>query len=209
MYEHRYKYGKQKAIMSLEEFREKLEAANIKLEQKAFLVLLWHSGVRKSEAYERVKGDVTITDTHVIVDFHQRKKHGENVPPLKIPRRFYGVEGYLLAYLRKPKRAKVKTLYTYETREGKLLTHSEKVEAKWLFPHIGSATAWRVCKRVLGREFYAHYLRLRKLSKVGMNREKGSITHLKALSGIKSVRALEAYIGYDEEAQDAAMEISE
>jgi hypothetical protein len=42
-----------------------------------------------------------------------------------------------------------------------------------------------------------------------MNREKGSITHLKALSGIKSARALEAYIGYDEEAQDEAMEISE
>jgi len=28
-------------------------------------------------------------------------------------------------------------------------------------------------------------------------------------SGIKSVRALEAYIGYDEEVQDEAMEISE
>jgi hypothetical protein len=38
MYEHRYKYGKQKAIMSVEEFKEKLEAANIRLEQKAFLV---------------------------------------------------------------------------------------------------------------------------------------------------------------------------
>jgi hypothetical protein len=42
-----------------------------------------------------------------------------------------------------------------------------------------------------------------------MNREKGSITYLKAVSGIKSVRALEAYIGYDEQAQDEAMEISE
>jgi hypothetical protein len=42
-----------------------------------------------------------------------------------------------------------------------------------------------------------------------MDREKGSITHLKTISGIKSVRALEAYVGYDEEAQDEAMEISE
>jgi hypothetical protein len=104
------------------------------------------------------------------------------------------------------------SIYLYffqKTRGGKLLTHSEKVEAKWLFPHIGSTTAWRICKRVLGPEYYAHYLRLRKLSKIGVNREKGSITHLKAISGIKSVRALEAYIGYDEEAQDEAMEISE
>lgn len=58
-------------------------------------------------------------------------------------------------------------------------------------------------------EFYPHYFRLRKLRKIGMNREKGSITHLKAVSGIKSLKALEAYLGYDQEAQDEAMEISE
>jgi hypothetical protein len=42
-----------------------------------------------------------------------------------------------------------------------------------------------------------------------MNREKGSITHLKAVSGIKSLKALEAYLGFDQETQDEAMEISE
>ena len=70
-------------------------------------------------------------------------------------------------------------------------------------------TAWRVSKKVLGQEYYPHYFRLRKLSKIGTNREKGSITHLKAVSGIKSLKALEAYLGYDQEAQDEAMEISE
>lgn len=35
MYEHRYKYGKQKAIMTVEEFKEKLEASRVKPEQKA------------------------------------------------------------------------------------------------------------------------------------------------------------------------------
>jgi len=108
--------------MSVEDFKQKLESAEIRLEQKAFLVLLWHSGVRKSEAYERVKEDMEITETYVIVDFHQRKKHGETVPPLKIPRKFYGVEEYLVPYLCKPKRVKLKTLYTYETIEKKLLT---------------------------------------------------------------------------------------
>lgn len=42
-----------------------------------------------------------------------------------------------------------------------------------------------------------------------MDREKGSITHLKAINGIKSLKALEAYLGYDQEAQDDAIEISE
>jgi hypothetical protein len=67
----------------------------------------------------------------------------------------------------------------------------------------------RACKKVLGQEFYPHYFRLRKLSKIGMNREKGSITHLKAVSGIKRLKALEAYLGYDQETQDEAMELSE
>jgi hypothetical protein len=116
MYEHRYKCGKQKAIMTVENFREKLEISRLKLEYKAFLVLLWHSGARKSEVYERTKDDIEITDMHVVVDFHQRKKHGDIVPPLKIHRRFYGVEEYLLSYLLKPKRTKEKTLYTYETK---------------------------------------------------------------------------------------------
>jgi hypothetical protein len=100
-------------------------------------------------------------------------------------------------YILKPKRANPKTVYAYETIEGKLVARSSQREAKWFFPHVGSSTAWRVCKKVLDQEFYPHYFRLRKLSKIGMNREKGSITHLKAVSGIKSLKALEAYLGYD------------
>jgi hypothetical protein len=133
MYEHRYKYGKQKALMTVENFREKLEISQLKLEYKAFLVLLWHSGARKSEAYERTKDDIEITDMHVVVDFHQRKKHGDTVPPLKIPRRFYGVEEYVLPYLLKPKRTKEKTLYTYETKEEKLIIHTDKKGGKVAF----------------------------------------------------------------------------
>jgi hypothetical protein len=36
---------------------------------------------------------------------------------------------------------------------------------------------------------------LEKLSKIGMDREKVGVTHLKAVSGIKSLKALEAYLG--------------
>jgi hypothetical protein len=42
-----------------------------------------------------------------------------------------------------------------------------------------------------------------------MDREKGGVTHLKAVSGIKSLKALEAYLGYDQEAQCESIEISE
>jgi len=156
-----------------------------------------------------VKKDAEITEMHVIVDFHKRKKGGEEVPPLKIPRTFYGVEKYLVPYLIRPKRLNVKTLFTYESILGKTIVHSKQVTDRWLFPHISSSTALRLVKKVLGEKYYPHYLRLRKLSKVGRDRQRGTIMHLKAISGIKSLRALQEYMGIDEEAQDEAMEISE
>jgi hypothetical protein len=67
-----------------------------------------------------------------------------------------------------------------------LLVHSSQVEGKWLFPNIGSMTAWQVSKKMLGQEFYPHYFRLRKPSKIGINREKGIITSESRLRNQKS-----------------------
>lgn len=55
MCEHRYKYGKQKTIMTVEEFRDELKASQIKFEQKAFLVLLWHSEREKARCTKESK----------------------------------------------------------------------------------------------------------------------------------------------------------
>jgi hypothetical protein len=57
MYKHRYKYGKQKAIMTVKKFRELLEIFPLNLEQKAYIVVLWHSGTRKNEGYKRTKNE--------------------------------------------------------------------------------------------------------------------------------------------------------
>ena len=204
-----YKRGKQTTIMPLQEFRAKLDSAPLNQEQKAYILLLWHCGIRKSEAYERVAEDVAVTSTHVIVNFHRRKKRGLEVPPLKLPREFYGVDDILVPYLLKPKRRRQKSVFTYVRKGGKLKTTKKTVKAKWVFPNIHSTTAWNIVKQTLGAEYYPHYLRLRKLSKIGKNREKGSIMHLRSFSGIKSLGSLEAYMGIDEEAQDEAMEASE
>jgi hypothetical protein len=55
--------------------------------------------------------------------FHQRKKHGETVPPLKIPRKFYGVGEYLVPYSETQKSELLK-VYICETCEGKLVVRS-------------------------------------------------------------------------------------
>lgn len=228
MYEHRYKHGKQKGIMPLDVFQALIRAALKRgepAEHIAFCIALWHTGVRKSELYERPLSDVTVTKEFIIVDFHKRKKGGDEVPPLKIPLSFYGAD-LLQAWIedrqksKPPHRATSKNLFhqleTEETRvtpKGKTVTVKKTVyETKrdvWLFPHVGSWTAWQIVKRILGKEYYPHYLRLRKLSKIGKNPKTKSIIHLKSVSGIKSIRALEAYMGIDQEAQDEAMQENE
>lgn len=38
---------------------------------------------RKAKFTNGVKDDIEISEAHVIVDFHQRKKHGDTVPPIE------------------------------------------------------------------------------------------------------------------------------
>ncbi len=189
MYEHRYKHGKQKQIMSLDEFREKLDKSPAPLAHKTFCVLLWHTGVRKSELYERRLSDVTVTEEYAQIDFHKRKKGGEEVPPLKIPFSYYGMTEHFMPYW---------TGVTTSKKRARM--------DRLLFPHIKHTKAWEIVKAILGDKYYPHYLRLRKLSAIG---KKHGVTHIKAVSGIKSLKALEAYIGFDVETQDEAMRDSE
>jgi integrase len=222
MYEHRYKHGKQKGIMKLADFQQRLEASHASLEQKAYAILLWHTGVRKSEAYERIIDDVVIEPGVIVIDFHKRKKGGEEVPPLKIPRDFYGIEEYLVPWVtqaltlkssRKRLFYQVETLDSRTTKKGKVVSVKNRIskteKAAWLFPNIASTSAWTTVKALLGDEFYPHYLRLRKLSAIGKNPKTRSLIHIKAVSGLKSLRAIESYLGFDEETQDEAMMGSE
>jgi hypothetical protein len=208
--------------MKLETFKQCLETSYASLEHKAFSVTIWHTGVRKSEAYERVVGDVKVEPDVVIIDFHKRKKGGDEVPPLRIPRSFYGVEEYLVPWILEAKQLKprrkrmifqVSTGETKTTPKGKVVTvkktNSRIEKANWLFLYIASHTAWQIIKRLLGPKFYPHYLRLRKLSAIARNPATNSVIHIKSVSGLKTLNAIGAYMGYDEEAADEAMRGSE
>lgn len=173
------------------------------LENLSFIILLWHTGVRKSELYERPLSDVLVNDEFVSIDFHKRKKGGEEVPALDIPIKFFGVQEYVLDWIKQvsPKRQTTKKIYYQQDKQRVI----KLVRDKWLFPNIESVKAWRIVKRVLGPKYYPHYLRLRKLSAVAGNPETASITHIKSLSGLKTVSAISAYMGVDKKKQSEAM----
>jgi hypothetical protein len=159
--------------------------------------------VRKSEGYERIIEDAEITDSVFIIDFHQRKKHGALVPALKLPRSFPGVDVLCGQLLWAQKRKPSKKLIIYSPSKGTKAT--QRVRAQWLFPHINRTWADHIVKRVLGKEFYPHFLRLLRLSEIGQDPE-ANIVRLKSYSGIKSIKALEAYLGVTEKEQDAAID---
>ena len=60
--------------MTLEDFKQRIidaDALGVKLSHLAFCILLWHTGVRKSELYERTWEDIKITEDYLIIDFGQ------------------------------------------------------------------------------------------------------------------------------------------
>jgi hypothetical protein len=78
------------------------------------------------------------------------------------------------------------------------------VRDHWLFPNIQSSTALRLVKQVLGSRYYPHFLRLNRLTEIGSDPE-ASIVRLKSYSGIRSIKALESYLGTSKEEQEAAL----
>jgi hypothetical protein len=202
----KYKHGKQTQIMTFEQFYVKMLKARLKAslypEQEAYLWLLYYTGVRKSEGYERVADDVKITPELFIIDFHQRKKNGATVDPLEIPRKWPGVE-LLIEISEKTKATKplTKMIFYYEMQQRK----SRIEKNHWLFPNIQSTEAWRIAKRVLGREFYPHFFRLNRLTEIGTDKT-CNLVRMKSFSGIKTIRILEAYLGVSKNEQNQAID---
>jgi hypothetical protein len=197
-----YRHGKKEETIPFDRIRQQVAEANLSIEEEAFFWLLYYCGVRKSEAYERVAEDFKITASHLIVDFHQRKKNGNEVPPLELPRHWYGVP-LIVEVVKKAKESKVrnKAVYIYidKQRTRKL------VKAHWVFTHIQSTKAWQIVRKVLGKGYYPHFLRLNRLTEIGRD-PTASLTRLKSFSGIKSVTALNAYLGADKKEQKAALD---
>jgi hypothetical protein len=198
----KYRYGKQEHPISFKDFQERMERAHLDLEEESYLWLLYYTGCRKSEGYERLASDVEITPELFIIDFHQRKKHGALVDPLEIPRAWPGIELLVKiterALARKPL---TKTVFYYEQKERRSRIQKEQ----WLFPNIQSSKAWLLIKRVLGQEFYPHFLRLNRLTEIGSDPE-ASLIRLKSFSGIKSVSSLEHYLGVSKAEQKGALD---
>jgi integrase len=197
----KYKAGKQEKPVSFQEFKERVEKARLSAEKAGFIWLLYYAGCRKSEAYERTAEDCQVTESHFIIDFHQRKKHGARVPALRFPISWPGIEQlfklYERASSRKPQRKRIFYQEDKTTKSNVLRDH-------WLFPHIQSATALRLVKQVLGSNYYPHFLRLNRITEL-LSDSTVNITRIKSYTGIKTVEVIQAYLGTSEKEQESAL----
>lgn len=198
----KYMYGKKEEILSFKVMKQKVIEANLHWRDEAFFWLLYYCGVRKSEAYERVTGDFKKSETHLIVDFHERKKRGAEVPPLELPLNWYGIDkivkSILVALNSRPRK---KAVYVYEDRKRVRILRTDR----WVFPRIQSTKAWTIVQNVLGEGYYPHFLRLNRLTEIAQD-STASLTRLKSFSGIKSTTALNSYLGTAKKEQQKAIE---
>lgn len=200
----KYKHGKIIEALSFQQIQEKVEAAKprMNLEALSYFWLLYYSACRKSEAYERTVEDCSVKDGCFIIDFHQRKKHGAEVPPLKFPLWFPGIDK-VCEWLDLA-RSKKKTRKLIE-RTVKGVRSTKRLRARWLFPHVAARWAQVIVKEILGEQYYPHFLRLNRITEMCSDKDV-SLTRLKSFTGIKSLDALQSYMGVAEKEQDAAVD---
>lgn len=198
----KYKHGKKLETLPFQVVKQKVAAADLSWRDEAYFWLLYYTGVRKSEAYERTASDFKIKNQFLVIDF-KRKKGSLDVPPLELPLSWCGIDKIVKAVnhaLKSPPKEKGIFVYENKKRVRKI------IKDRWVFPHIQSTKAWEIVQEVLGEEYYPHFLRLNRITELCSNPE-ANLTQIKSFSGIKSTRIIEEnYMGVSKREQQKAIE---
>jgi len=200
----KYKYGKQCVQLMFKEIQNKVATATPRMnrESLAYFWLLYYSGVRNSELYERTIDDCSLSETHFIIDFHQRKKGSAEVPSLEFPFWFPGMDVVCEQLKRSRERRKTRKLIE-RTVNG--VRSKERVKANWLFPHIHRTRASMIVKQILGDQYYPHFLRLNRITQMCSDKDV-TIAMIKSYTGIKTLKVIQGYIGTSKKEQKRAID---
>lgn len=164
-----YKHGKQTTQIDLATFKAKMEHPEKPISQnyKSFVAFLYWTGVRKSEALERTPEDF-VTKDGVLIITAPAKKQGKRKP------------------------LEVDTDLPYVGLIIEQINNTLAGRRVWPFSAV---TAWKIAKRVMGKEYYPHYFRLNRATRF-LEDTTTSIPDMKAWFGWKRTATIDEYIGY-------------
>jgi len=200
----KYKHGKQCEHLAFQEIQDKVFQAESRLtrEALAFFWLAYYTGVRKSELYERTVEDCFVSETHFILDFHQRKKGSAQVPALEIPLWFPGMN-LVCGPLKKARERRSSKKLIERTVKG--VRSTKRLRARWLFPHVAARWAQVIVKEILGSQYYPHFLRLNRITELCSDKDV-TISMIKSYTGIRSLKTIQKYIGTSKKEQKKAVD---
>lgn len=163
----KYKYGKPNAEIDLEDLKKALGRSYLNLVYKAYVILLYWVGCRRSEPLEIKREDVVEKDGVLYMNI-PAFKGGERGGLVELPLSLFGV------YL-------IKEVWQLTPKGAKLFCFSDK-------------TGYRKVKKLFPRKT-PHWLRHNRLTKLRAKRDIGEITtdDIKSFTGIKSDSTIERY----------------
>lgn len=174
-----YKFGKPDSEIDLEDFKTRLNQTKLSLRKKAYAILLYWMGCRRSEPLVIKKEDIEEREGSLFISIHYRKnennepilfsraKRGQAGGPTEIPLQLFGVD-------------LVKTVWQKTKQGRKLFPFSDK-------------TGYRVIKQLYPKKT-PHWLRYNRITKLRkMLGDKLTIDDIKSFTGIRRDATVQDY----------------
>ena len=163
----KYKHGKPNEEIDLRDLRKALRKSMMNLIYKAYVILLYWIGCRRSEPLEVTQQDIEEKNGSLFVTI-PAFKGGERGGPVELPLSLYGVEA-------------IRTVWKDTPRGLPIFRFCDK-------------TGYRIIKRLFPKKS-PHWLRHNRLTKLRQKRDRGEITtdDIKSFTGIKTDATIERY----------------
>lgn len=174
-----YKFGKPDSEIDFEDFKNRLNKTQLSTRKKAYAILLYWLGCRRSEPLVIKKEDIEEREGSLFISIHYRKndsnelipfsraKRGQAGGPCEIPLQLFGVD-------------LVKQVWEKTKRGRKIFPFSDK-------------TGYRIIKQLYPQKT-PHWLRYNRITKLRkMLGDKLTIDEIKSFTGIRRDQTIQDY----------------
>jgi len=174
-----YKFGKPDSEIDLEDFKTRLNKTKLPTRKKAYSILLYWLGCRRSEPLVIKKEDIEEREDSLYISIHYRKnndnelipfsraKRGQAGGPSELPLNLFGIDLVKQVWMK--------------TKKGKLI-----------FP-FSDKTGYRVIKQLYPKKT-PHWLRYNRITKLRkMLGDKLTIDEIKSFTGIRRDTTIQDY----------------